>query len=289
MFKYSFILFYFVCTNIFCQPRSLSVYDEGLALYWKGDIKAAIPLLKEGIKSIPDTLLLQICESNLFLARTYISIGEPGKGLPFLQKVFELDKNYTHLIEYYMGICAEDSMKYDLAIKYFKNFANTKKGKENSELLADVMGHIDKCKNLKIESRKKITNNKIIIPTVNKPAKPETQVSKLKKLIFNECDWHRIVWDWNMYTEYDQLVQVDLDIKTLIIGGSKINFTNIEFIRKGGVIYLGCYGYPCIHIKGDVQQLTKFLGLVFYDIEPAIKFHELVCKIFKINSPLKVQ
>ena len=111
-----------------------------------GDYRDAIPYLLEAVQSDPEVENSKALEANFFLGVCYLKVGEGGNGLPYMQKVYELDKEFYPEIEYMMGQCAEDALKFDEALRYYDNFLKLEGVKKDPAILADVTKHIDECK-----------------------------------------------------------------------------------------------------------------------------------------------
>lgn len=143
----------------------------------KGDYRDAIPFLLEAVQSDPEAENSKALEANFFLGLCYLKVGEGGNGLPYMQKVYELDKEYYPEIEYMMGQCAEDAMKFSEALRYYENFLKIEGVKKDPAVLAEVSAHIDECKvamNLmKTPVKVKIEN---VGPVVNSPFPDYTPV-----------------------------------------------------------------------------------------------------------------
>jgi flagellar motor protein MotB len=120
-----------------------------MKLFDQGDYRLAIAQLLEAVQSDPEVSNSKALEANFFLGICYLKVGEGGNGLPYMQKVYELDKEFYPEIEYMMGQCAEDALKFDEALKYYENFLKLEGVKKEANILEEVNKHIDECKTAK--------------------------------------------------------------------------------------------------------------------------------------------
>lgn len=138
------------CTvSVFAQSFNSSAYKSGMKNFDEGGYREAIPYLLEAVQSDPESTKGSFLEANFFLGLCYLKVGEGGNGLPYLQKVYELDKDIFPELEYMMGQCAEDALKFDDAIKYYENFLKIEGVKKDVIILAEVNKHLNTCKTAK--------------------------------------------------------------------------------------------------------------------------------------------
>jgi outer membrane protein OmpA-like peptidoglycan-associated protein/tetratricopeptide (TPR) repeat protein len=141
-------------SQIFAQSFNASAQKSGMKLFDDGDYRKAIPYLLEAVQSDPEANSSKAIEANFFLGVSYLKIGEGGNGLTYMQKVYELDKDFYPEIDYMMGQCAEDALKFDVALKYYENFLAMEGVKKDPAIADEVAKHINECKTAK----KLITN-----------------------------------------------------------------------------------------------------------------------------------
>jgi outer membrane protein OmpA-like peptidoglycan-associated protein len=127
-----------------------------MKLFDEGEYRLAISSLLTAVQSDPDVSSSKALEANFFLGLCYLKVGEGGNGLPYMQKVYELDKEYYPEIEYMMGQCAEDANQFDVALKYYDNFLKVEGVKKEVKIYEEVNRHIDICTNAK-----KLTSNPV--------------------------------------------------------------------------------------------------------------------------------
>lgn len=132
--------------NVLAQSFNSSAYKAGMKKFDEGSYRLAIPYLLEAVQSDPESTKGSFLEANFFLGLCYLKVGEGGNGLPYLQKVYELDKDIFPELEYMMGQCAEDALKFDEAIKYYENFLKVEGVKKDAVILAEVNRHLTTCK-----------------------------------------------------------------------------------------------------------------------------------------------
>jgi len=120
-----------------------------MKMFDDGDYREAIPYLLEAVQSDPESENSKALDANFFLGVCYLKVGEGGNGLPYMQKVYELDKEYYPEIEYMMGQCAEDALKFNEALKYYDNFLKLEGVKKDPVILGEVTKHIEECRNAK--------------------------------------------------------------------------------------------------------------------------------------------
>lgn len=141
-----FLFFSLITVHTIAQSFNSSAYKSGLKKFDNGDYRQAIPFLLEAVQSDPEVSSSKALEANFFLGICYLKVGEGGNGLPYLQKVYELDKDIFPEIEYMMGQCAEDALKFDEALKFYDNFLKLEGVKKEAKIVEEVMKHIDECK-----------------------------------------------------------------------------------------------------------------------------------------------
>jgi len=144
-----FITFLFALTisgQLFAQSFNASAQKSGMKLFDDGEYRLAIPYLLEAVQSDPEANSSKAIEANFFLGLCYLKVGEGGNGLTYMQKVYELDKDFYPEIEYMMGQCAEDALKFDEALKYYDNFLKLEGVKKEVVIMEEVTGHINECK-----------------------------------------------------------------------------------------------------------------------------------------------
>lgn len=130
----------------FAQSFNSEAYSLGLKKFDDMDYREAIPFLLEAVQSDPEMSSNKSMEANFFLGICYLKVGEGGNGLPYMQKVYEMDKDIYPEIEYMMGQCAEDALKFNEAITYYENFLKVEGVKKDPVILAEVLKHIDQCR-----------------------------------------------------------------------------------------------------------------------------------------------
>ncbi len=85
--------------------------------------------------------------NNFRIGVCHLSTTDPGNGIPYIKKAYELDKNCDPFMEYYYGYALQLEGKFDEAIKAYTTFeTNYKKADEFSKF---VSLHINECKNAK--------------------------------------------------------------------------------------------------------------------------------------------
>lgn len=85
--------------------------------------------------------------NNFRIGACHMYTTDPGNGIPFIKKAYELDKTCDPFMEYYYGLALQLEGKYDEALKAYTTF-------ETSYKKADEFGkfvslHINECKNAK--------------------------------------------------------------------------------------------------------------------------------------------
>lgn len=131
------------------QSFNTSAYKAGMKKFDDGSYRDAIPYLLEAVQSDPESTKGSFLEANFFLGLCYLKVGEGGNGLTYLQKVYELDKDIFPELEYMMGQCAEDALKFDQAIKYYDNFLKMEGVKKDVVITQEVTKHLNTCKTAK--------------------------------------------------------------------------------------------------------------------------------------------
>jgi outer membrane protein OmpA-like peptidoglycan-associated protein len=135
--------------GVIAQSFNTAAYKSGMKNFDDGNYRLAIPYLLEAVQSDPESTKGSFLEANFFLGLCYLKVGEGGNGLPYLQKVYELDKDIFPELEYMMGQCAEDALKFDQAIKYYENFLKVEGVKKDQVILGEVNMHLTTCKTAK--------------------------------------------------------------------------------------------------------------------------------------------
>ena len=143
---FTFLLILFISAQSFAQSFNASAFKSGMKLFDDGDYRKAIPYLLESVQSDPESSNNKAIDANFFLGVCYLKVGEGGNGLPYMQKVYELDKDFYPEIEYMMGQCAEDALKFDEALKYYDNFLKMDGIKKETAIVDEVTKHINECK-----------------------------------------------------------------------------------------------------------------------------------------------
>lgn len=85
--------------------------------------------------------------NNFRIGVCHLSTTDPGNGIPYIKKAYELDKNCDPFMEYYYGYTLQLEGKFDDAIKAYTNFQNNYK--KADEFGKFVTLHINECKNAK--------------------------------------------------------------------------------------------------------------------------------------------
>lgn len=152
-------------------------HAKGIKLFDEGDFRQAIDPLKEAVESDPEAVSNKAIEANFLLGICYLKVGEGDIALPYMKKVYEIDKEYYPELEYMMGQCAESAQKFKEAIRYYQNFLKVEGVKKDPVILAEVNKRLDECRvaselmanplNVKIEN---------IGPEVNSPSPDYTPV-----------------------------------------------------------------------------------------------------------------
>ncbi len=144
-----FILFvasFFISVSLIAQSFNSEEHAAGLKLFDVGEFRDAIPHLLEAVNSDPEAVSNRAIEANFFLGICYLKVGEGDNGLPYMKKVYEIDKEYYPEIEYMMGQCAESALKFKEAIRYYENFLKVEGVKKDPVALAEVTKRLEECK-----------------------------------------------------------------------------------------------------------------------------------------------
>lgn len=141
-----FLTFLFFSLSLAAQSFNASAHKLGMKLFDDGEYRQAIPYLLEAAQSDPEASNNKVLEANFFLGLSYLKVGEGGSGLPYMQKVYELDKEYYPELEYMMGQCAEDALKFSDALKFYDNFMKQEGVKKDPIAFYEVNKHISECK-----------------------------------------------------------------------------------------------------------------------------------------------
>lgn len=118
----------------------------GIKLFDEGEFREAIDHLKAAVESDPEAVSNKAIEANFLLGICYLKVGEGENGLPYMKKVYEIDKEYYPELEYMMGQCAESSQKFKEAIRYYQNFLKVEGVKKDPVMFAEVTKRLDECK-----------------------------------------------------------------------------------------------------------------------------------------------
>jgi outer membrane protein OmpA-like peptidoglycan-associated protein len=121
-------------------------HAKGIKLFDEGEFRAAIDPLKEAVESDPEAVSNKAIEANFLLGICYLKVGEGEIALPYMKKVYEIDKEYYPELEYMMGQCAESAQKFKEAIRYYQNFLKVEGVKKDPVILAEVNKRLDECK-----------------------------------------------------------------------------------------------------------------------------------------------
>ena len=132
--------------QVFAQSFNGSAHKTGMKQFDDGEYRKAIPYLLEAVQSDPEANNSKAIDANFFLGLSYLKVGEGGNGLTYMQKVYELDKEFHPELEYMMGQCAEDALKFDVALKYYENFLGLAGVKQDPVIADEVAKHINECK-----------------------------------------------------------------------------------------------------------------------------------------------
>jgi outer membrane protein OmpA-like peptidoglycan-associated protein len=148
MLKYFLVTLVFVFSGLYALGQSFNseAFNLGMKKFDDGDYRDAISFLLEAVQSDPEVQSSKALEANFFLGICYLKVGEGGNGLPYMQKVYELDKEIYPELEYMMGQCAEDALKFNEAITYYENFLKVEGVKKDARILEEVNKHLDECK-----------------------------------------------------------------------------------------------------------------------------------------------
>ena len=143
---YAFLISVFFSFQLLAQSFNASAHKAGMKLFDDGDYRLAIPYLLEAVQSDPEANSNRTIEANFFLGLCYLKVGEGGNGLTYMQKVYEMDKDFYPEIDYMMGQCAEDALRFDDALKYYDKFLALEGVKKEEIIVAEVTKHVNECK-----------------------------------------------------------------------------------------------------------------------------------------------
>ena len=171
------LFFLFSLTTALHAQFDREEHDAGVKLFDLGEYRNAIPHFLEAVQSDSEAVSNRAIEAHFLLGICYLKVGEGDKGLPYMKKVYEVDKEYYPELEYMMGQCAETSGKYKEAIRYYENFLRVEGVKKDPVILAEVTKRLDECK-VAAELLKNPLNVKIenVGPVINSPAPDYTPV-----------------------------------------------------------------------------------------------------------------
>lgn len=176
--RFVFIFLIFILPGISVQAQfNGEEHAIGIKLFDLGEFRDAIPHFTEAVESDSEAVSNRAIEANFLLGICYLKVGEGDNGLPYLKKVYEIDKEYFPELEYMMGQCAESAQKYKDAIKYYENFLRVEGVKKDPVILAEVTKRLDECR-VASELMKNPLNVKIenVGPVVNSPYPDYTPV-----------------------------------------------------------------------------------------------------------------
>lgn len=142
----SLLLSFIFSISLIAQSFNSAAYKSGMKLFDEGEYRQAIPYLLEAVQSDPEGGSGKVLEANFFLGVCYLKVGEGGNGLPYLQKVYEMDKTIFGELPYMMGQCAEDALKFDDALKFYDEFVKDAGVKKDPVAFEEVNKHISECK-----------------------------------------------------------------------------------------------------------------------------------------------
>ena len=141
-----FILFFAVFTGLRAQSFDSEEHAIGMKLFDQGEYRDAIAHLQMAVSSDSEAVSNKAIEANFFLGVCYLKLGEGDNGLPYMKKVYEIDKEYYPEIEYMMGQCAESALKFKQAVRYYENFLKVEGVKKDPLMLSEVTKRLDECK-----------------------------------------------------------------------------------------------------------------------------------------------
>lgn len=143
---YFFLPLFFLFSGIQAQSFDSEEHAIGMKLFDLGDYREAVPHLLEAVQSDSEAVSNKAIEANFFLGICYLKLGEGDNGLPYMKKVYEIDKEYYLEIEYMMGQCAESALKFKEAIKYYQNFLKVEEVKKDPLMMTEVSKRLEECK-----------------------------------------------------------------------------------------------------------------------------------------------
>ena len=141
-----FLPLFFLFSGIQAQSFDSEEHAIGMKLFDLGDYREAVPHLLEAVRSDSEAVSNKAIEANFFLGICYLKLGEGDNGLPYMKKVYEIDKEYYLEIEYMMGQCAESALKFKEAIKYYQNFLKVEGVKKDPLMMTEVSKRLEECK-----------------------------------------------------------------------------------------------------------------------------------------------
>ncbi|HRH36235.1 MAG TPA: hypothetical protein PKY12_14315, partial [Catalimonadaceae bacterium] len=98
--------------GVIAQSFNTAAYKSGMKNFDDGNYRLAIPYLLEAVQSDPESTKGSFLEANFFLGLCYLKVGEGGNGLPYLQKVYELDKDFFPELEYMRGPWGDEALQF---------------------------------------------------------------------------------------------------------------------------------------------------------------------------------
>lgn len=141
-----FLPLFFLFSGLQAQSFDKEEHAMGMKLFDLGDYREAVPHLLEAVQSDSEAVSNKAIEANFFLGICYLKLGEGDNALPYMKKVYEIDKEYYLEIEYMMGQCAESALKFKEAIKYYQNFLKVEGVKKDPLMMTEVSKRLEECK-----------------------------------------------------------------------------------------------------------------------------------------------
>jgi outer membrane protein OmpA-like peptidoglycan-associated protein len=141
-----FLPLFFLFSGLHAQSFDKEEHAMGMKLFDLGDYREAVPHLLEAVQSDSEAVSNKAIEANFFLGICYLKLGEGDNALPYMKKVYEIDKEYYLEIEYMMGQCAESALKFKEAIKYYQNFLKVEGVKKDPLMMTEVSKRLEECK-----------------------------------------------------------------------------------------------------------------------------------------------
>jgi outer membrane protein OmpA-like peptidoglycan-associated protein len=141
-----FLPFFLFCSLLQAQSFDSEEHAIGMKMFDNGEYREAVPHLLEAVRSDAEAISNKAIEANFFLGICYLKLGEGDNALPFMKKVYEIDKEYYPEIEYMMGQCAESALKFKEAVKYYENFLKVEGVKKDPLMMTEVTKRLDECK-----------------------------------------------------------------------------------------------------------------------------------------------